>query len=256
MVTRRALTIARYTFLEAVRNRLFALTVTGLVCLLGLTEFIGEIAITESLEVQASLVGAGMRLFTVMTVSLFVITSVIREFNDKGFEMVLSMPIARPAWFFGKFAGFLLLAAVIAGAGSLLLMLYSAPGDVLLWFLSLQCELAIVIALSLLCLLTFSNVTVSFVLALLFYLLARAMHAVQLIAASPLLESHSFSQGFIDLVLDAIAFVLPDLHAFTRSEWLVYGGEWTLLAPVAAQTAIYVVLLSAAGLFDLYRKDL
>src|SRR5690606_35563285 len=114
----------------------------------------------------------------------------------------------------------------------------------------------IVIALSLLCLLTFSNVTVSFVLAALFYLLSRAMHAVQLIGSSPLMESQSFSQEFIKFVLDAIAFVLPDLHDFTRIEWLVYGGAWASLAPVAAQTAIYVVLLSAAGLFDLYRKDL
>jgi len=33
--------IAYYTFQEALRNRLFALTLAGLVCLLGITEFIG-----------------------------------------------------------------------------------------------------------------------------------------------------------------------------------------------------------------------
>ena len=39
------------------------------------------------------------------------------------------------------------------------------------------------------------------------------------------------------------------------SDWLVYhdGGAADLLA-IAAQTAIYVALMAAAGLFDLYRK--
>ena len=40
------------------------------------------------------------------------------------------------------------------------------------------------------------------------------------------------------------------------SDWLAYhGGGPETLAPVLAQTAIYVSLLSAMGLFDLYRKE-
>lgn len=250
------ITIAGYTFQEALRNRLFALTLVGLVCLLGITEFIGELAITETVQIQALLIGSGMRLFAVCTVSLFVITSTVREFNDKGFELILSLPIPRYSYFFGKFSGFFLLALVIAAASAGLLLVYSEPSAVFIWFVSLAAELAVLIALSLLLLLTFSNITVSFILVLAFYFLARSMYAIQLISASPILESRSFSQEFMNSLVDAIAFVLPDLHLYTRSDWIVYGVSWPELGAIGVQTVIYVTLLAAAGLFDLYRKDL
>ena len=248
--------IARYTFLEAVRNRLFGLTAAGLLCLLGITEFIGELAITETAQIQAALIGAGMRLFAVCTVALFVITSVVRESNDKGFEALLSLPIPRHAYFFGKYLGFLALSLVIAAATSALLLLYAEPGSVLVWFASLACELAIVVALALLCVFTFSNVTVAFMLVLAFYLLSRSMHAIQLISASPILESMSFSQEYIKRLFDVVAFVLPDLHEFTRSEWLAWGGGPESLAGILAQTVVFVVLLGSAAIFDLYRREL
>ena len=55
----RIMPIAVFTFREAVRNRLFRLTLAGMVCLLGLTEFIGDLAVTERAATQAALVGAG-----------------------------------------------------------------------------------------------------------------------------------------------------------------------------------------------------
>lgn len=248
--------IARYTFIEAVRNRLFSLTLVGLVCMFGVTEFVGELAITETRQFQAALVGAGMRLFAVCTVSLFVITSTVREFNDKGFELILAMPIPRYGYFFGKFIGFFLLSLVLSIAIGALLLVYSPPAAALLWLFSLQCELVILISLSLLCLFTFGNVTVSFILVLAFYLLARSLHAIQLISESPILEFKTFSQDFMNFLLDAVAFMLPGLHDFTRSEWLIYGGTWSEAGAVAAQTIIYTALLCCAALFDLYRKDL
>ena len=238
------------------RNRLFWLTLGGMLCLLGLTEFVGELAVTEQRNIQAAVIGAGIRLFAVCTVCLFVITSTVREFNDKGFELILSLPIPRASYLFGKCMGFLGLALVIAVAGALLLLLYSDPDAVLLWFISLLCELFILVVLSLLCLFTFGNVTVAFVLVLGFYLLSRAMETIQLVSMSPILETHSLSQEFMNGLVQAIAFFLPELHRFARSEWLVHGSDWGALPAILIQTAIYGALLSAAALFDLYRKEL
>jgi ABC-type transport system involved in multi-copper enzyme maturation permease subunit len=255
-VKSRIATIARYTFLEAVRNRLFALTAAGLVCLLGVTEFVGELAITETAQIQAALVGAVMRLFAVCTVALFVVTSVVRESSDKGAEVLLSLPLPRHAYFLGKYAGFLALSAVIAAAICALLLLYAGVGPILFWFVSLQCELAIVVALALLCVFTFSNVTVSFMLVLAFYVLARAMHSIQLISSSPIMESANWSQEYIKRLFDVVAFVLPDLHEFTRSDWLAWGGGPESLASILTQTLVFVVLLGSAAIFDLYRKEI
>ncbi|MBI1732979.1 MAG: ABC transporter permease [Gammaproteobacteria bacterium] len=248
--------IAVYTLREAVRNRLFGFTLAGMVCLLGLTEFVGELAVTEQRQIQAALIGAGIRLFTVCTVCLFVVTSTVREFNDKGFELILSLPIPRASYFLGKCAGFLGLALIISAAGALLLLLYSTPGAVLLWYLSLAGELLMLIALSLLCLFTFGNVTVACVLVLAFYLLSRSMETILLVSMSPILETHSFSQEFMNTLVEGIAFVVPELHRFARSEWLIYGADWSALPAIGAQTVIYGALLAAAAMFDLYRKEL
>jgi ABC-type transport system involved in multi-copper enzyme maturation permease subunit len=248
--------IARFTFFEAVRNRLFPLVIISLVCILGLTEFIGELAITETRQIQSALTASGLRLFTVCVLGLFVVTSMVREFNDKGFEMLLSLAITRASYYAGKIIGFALLALTIILAASLILLIYSPAADVLRWSCSLACESLIIIALSLLCLFTFSSITTAFMVVIAFYLLSRSMHVIQLISASPIVDTNAFSQSFIDIVINAIAFALPDLHLFSRSEWLIYGSDLKDLSPVLIQTAIYLLFLAGAGLFDLYRKEL
>ena len=247
--------IARYTFLEAVRNRLFVLLVTGQLCIFGLTEFTGELAITETKQIQAALTGTALRLFTVCIISLFVVTSMIREVNDKGFEQLLSLSITRSSYYLGKGAGFLCLAVIVSLAAALILCFYCEPLDVFVWFVSLLCECLLIIPLCLLCLFTFSGITTAFTAVIAFYLLSRSMNVIQLISESPILESMSFSQSFINFVLDIIAYLTPDLELYTRSEWLLYGAEPAVLVPVVIQTVIYTLVLVAAGLFDLYRKE-
>jgi Cu-processing system permease protein len=250
------LTIARFTFLESVSNRLFALTFVGLFCVFGLCEFVGELAISETNKIQAILIGAGMRLFAVATIALLVITSMVREFNEKGFDLIASLPLPRYHYYFGKFLGFFLFSLIVAIPTSGLLLIYSPTLTVSLWFLSLVCELAIIISLSLLCLFTFSNVTVAFMVVVLFYILSRSIHAIQLISHSPIMGSYNFSQQFMRFMTDALAYLLPGLHDFTKSEWLAYGVDWQDLRTVIIQSGIYILLLCAAGLFDLYRKNL
>jgi len=252
-----ALTIARFTFHESVRNRLFLFAVILVVCLFGLAEFIGELAITETVQLQASIMGSLLRIFAVFIVSLFVITSMVREFNDKGFELALSLPIRRFSYYLGKLTGFALLGLVIALLAGTPLLLYTDPIPLAAWVLSLFLELLIMIAVSLLCLFTFGNITISFTIVAAFYLLARSMNAIILISDSPLLVTGSLSQEVIGILVHSIAVVIPDLNRFTDTSWLVYGNVgWTELNGVIAQTMIYLLLLTCASLFDLYRKNL
>lgn len=249
-------TIARYTFVEALRNRLFLLSLIGLVCLFGIAEFAGELAITESRQIQAALVATSTRWFLVITCALFVITSMVREANDKGIELILSLPVSRASYYFGKYCGFLLLAGVVLALSGLLLMLYTDLTSLAVWLLSLLCEIAIIIAASMLCLFTFSNITVAYIAVLSFYLLSRSISAIQLLSTSPILESENYSQQFMNQLVDVVAWVLPDLDAYTRSDWLVYGIDEVSLSHVLLQTVVYLMILFAAGLFDLYRKEM
>ena len=89
-----------------------------------------------------------------------------------------------------------------------------------------------------------------------FYMLARAIGTLQLLGHGAS-AAQSAGQQALNTAIDGLALLLPHLDRFTRSDWLVYhdGGAADLLA-IAAQTVIYVALMAAAGLFDLYRKQI
>ena len=206
---------------------------------------------------QSASLGYMLRIFAFFITCLFVITSMVREFNDKGFELILSLPIQRWNYYLGKFFGFSAVSFCLVAIICLPLFLYSAPAQVLLWGMSLFCELLIMISVSLLCLFTFGNITISFTVVTSFYILSRTITTIILISESPILETNSLSQAFIGYLLAFIAVVLPDLSMFTQNEWLIYGGaKFDAIIPVLLQTMIYLPLIASATLFDLYRKNL
>ena len=250
------LTIAYFTLLEALRGRLVLSMFLVVAGLFGLAEFLGELSITETWQAQASVTASLLRVFSICATCLFVISSVLRELDDKGLELILSLPLPRHAYLFGKltgFAGFSLCVAVLA---ALPLFLYAPAAAVGCWMLSLFCEQLLLAAFSLLCLLAFANISLAFTSAMAFYLLSRIMEALLLLSAAPVLVPDASSLVSMNFLVNALALLLPDLHAFTRSEWLVYGVDTGAVGTVLVQTLVYLPILLSAGLFDLYRKNL
>ena len=250
-------TIAWVVFLEAVRGRLLWLVVAILVIGLGLAEFIADVAITGSQQIVRGLLGSWLRASAVFVSALFVATSMVRDFNDKGTELILALPIPRAVYLFGRLAGYwyvVLVTAMLCGA---LILLYVPFEQALIWTLSLLCELTLIVALAVLCLLTLNHITLSMSAVMGFYLLARSMGAIQLIGQNPLLDLSSVSQQVITFLLTCLAYILPNLNQFTLSQWLIYesatAGD---LIPIVLQSFVYVLLLCAASLFDLQRKVL
>lgn len=251
-----ATTVARIVLLEAVRNRLgwVALIVVGIA--LGAAQFLSQVALTESARIQGALIAAILRATAVFIVATFVITSMVREANDKVNELLLSQPAPRSSYFLGKFAGYAGVACCVALGFSLPLALFAPGTQVGLWGLSLACELLIVTAVSLFCVISLTQVPPAFAATAGFYLLARSIEAMQVIAAAPVGASESWIDAAVKWIVDAIALVMPALDRMTLTSWLLEGpplaGEF---AGVLAQTALYVVLIGAASMFDLYRKN-
>ena len=251
------LAIARLTVLDAVRSRLAWLvagfTVGGCV----LAVFAGELAITETQGFRSGLLGAWLRSCTVFTISAFVIASAVREIHDRGLDLMLSMPVPRGVYYAGKLFGCAGVSVLSASACALALAWFAPVPQAALWGAALGLELLIVTAMSLLCVLTFSQVAWALGTVIGFYALSRSIAALQLMAHASLAEPASAARQFVRMFFDALAFVLPELDRFTRSEWLIHGtGTVAELGFAAMQAAIYVALLCAAGLFDLYRKAL
>jgi ABC-type transport system involved in multi-copper enzyme maturation permease subunit len=245
---RAILTIARYTLLEALRNRLPWLLLLTALGAVGVGGFLNELALTESRQLQAALLGAVLRLAAVFLVATFVVASMLREAHDHGLQLLMALPMPRAVYLFGKLAGFGALALLPALLFGALGLFFAPPAQAALWAVSLLCECWIVAAFALLCSLTLNQLSPALTATFAFYLLARVIGALQLLG-------HGAGQQAISIGIDGLALLLPHLDRFTRSDWLVYhDGGGADLAGVAAQTAIYVALLAAAALFDLYRK--
>ncbi len=250
------LSIIRLTLLEALRTRLLWFAVLVVVAGAGLALFLDSIAITEGREIRVGVLAAGLRLAAVLLVSLFVIGSTLREFDDKVVDLLLSLPLPRSVYLLGKLAGFVMFAVILSGLFMVPLLVLAAPAGVLLWGGALVAELAIVAALALFCLLTFQHLPVALGVVAGFYVLARAMGAIQLMARGTFYDPGSLFHVVSARAVDAVAFLLPELYRFGPAEWLMYDPvEAAELVPILGQAVIYTTLLVAAALVDLYRRE-
>jgi hypothetical protein len=257
MRSRQIVTIARFTGLEAVRTRLPWLFVMVMALIFGGAFFIQQLAITESARLQSAFFAAATRFAAVFVLSLHILTSMVREFNDKGLELTLSFDLRRSHYILGRLAGFLLIALLVAVLATLPQLMFAPAPAALQWGLSLAFELAIMAALSLFCIITFTQLipAASFVFG--FYLLARTLTAIRLMSDTPLVGGGTPAHQVISWLVDVLALVLPALDHYAQSAWLAdSAAAWPTLGANAVQALIYVFLLSAAAMFDFYRRNL
>ena len=255
-MNRATATVARYVLVEARRSALPWLALAGVLAALGLSGFLSQVAITEAAALQASASAALLRACAVFLVATHVISSVVREANDKVLELALTLPISRSAWYLGKLLGYAGAGALIATLFALPLLAWAKPSDLAAWWLALAAEAAVIAAAALFFASALGQ-TVSAIAAVAgLYLLARSISAIQAIAGGPLAVDNAAGQAARWLV-DAFALLLPRLDAVARGDWLLYGAPPAVeLAPALAGLAIYFVLLAAAGLFDFSRRNL
>lgn len=251
-------TIARYTLREALHNRLIWMLALIALLGLGLSTFLQQLAITESRQIQLAMLAAFLRFCAVFLLASFVVTSMVREMQDKCLELVLALPLPRAAYALGKLLGFALLSLLPALLFGALTALLAPPLQSLLWTISLLCELWIIAAFALLCVFSFNQSMAALAAVLAFYLLTRSISALQLISAGPLAQLQA-SHQVLDFCINALAYVLPALDQFTRSDWLLYPAQTAFLpqlGQILGQTALYLLLLCSACVFDLYRKNI
>lgn len=251
----RTLSIARYTVLEAWRNR-FAILMAGIgIAAIFASIFVRQQAITEADRMQTAFLASTLRIAAVFVVAIYVLQGTLREFQDKVLELMLSLDLPRSNYLAGKFLGYAGVGLSCALIVALPLLLVSDAGDVLAWTYSLVLELWIIAAFALFCMTTFSQLLPAATFVMAFYLLARSINAIQLISESTLAQS-GLATEFGALLVDAISLVLPRLDAFTQTAWLIDAPVNTLsMTAATAQTVIYVFLLLAAAMFDLHRRN-
>jgi ABC-type transport system involved in multi-copper enzyme maturation permease subunit len=196
-----------------------------------------------------------LRACAVFLLASQVVSSTLREIQDKGLELMLSLPLSRSTHYLGRLAGYALCGVALALVFSAALLLWVPPLPAALWGLSLAFEVALIAAAALFFAMTLPNLVAAIGATAGLYLLARAMPAIQALAGVPL-EDESWAGWLARRAVDALAFLLPRVHAATRTEWLVYEvpspGAY---AAALGGLALYTVVLTAAGLFDFHRRS-
>lgn len=252
------LTITQYTLRESFKNRILWISLVFAVLGIAAASFIGDFTVVETRRTEAGILSSFYRFCAVFAMIILVISTMVREFNDKCLELYLSLPISRAIYFVGKLGGFYAAAAAVAGVYATAMLLFAEPGAVAFWFLSLTCELIIVVTLGFFCAMTFNQqLPAAAITALFVYLLSRIIDDIILISQSGIIL-HTLGAHYLGLTVKALAFVLPGLGQFTQAEWLAYNDPniAELLPLIVGQTLIYAVLLGAAGMFDFTRKNL
>ncbi len=250
-----AASIARFTILEGLRTRLLVAVVGVLVVVVVAAEFSVALAITDSQSYRIGIYAAGARVAVVMVMILFVATSAVRELELRSLDLTWSRPVARGTWLVGRLLGFCVLATVVAGLTAAPLLLMNAPLPVLLWGVSLAAELCLLSAACLTCVITLRQVMLAVTVTIAFYILARALDAIVAMSRGPLFDPNAWTQVFVARAVEYLALLLPALDRFTRAAWLGADALPAELAPVLLQSAIYIAVLLAIGLFDVYRVN-
>jgi ABC-type Na+ efflux pump permease subunit len=246
--------LARLVLLEARRGALPWLAAAAVALSLGLAVFLSQVALTESRALQASIVAAVLRACAVFLIAAHVATSVLREINDKGLELMLSLPLGRSKQYAGRFIGFAACAVAISLFFALPLLLWSPAPAVAYWAGSLAVETALMAAATLFFAMSLGQLLPAIAASAGFYLLARSIAAIQDIASGPL-RDESLADRFARWAVDAVALLFPRLDSVTRSEWLLYGTPApSAYAAAVGGLVVYASLLIAAGLFDFHRR--
>ncbi len=249
-------TIALFTLREAWRDRLLkaSLLMIGLSWVLVL--FLDELLLTGPEAAEAAILGFIFRLGGVFQIAILVTFAVARDLQNRGFDLLLALPFPRTVSFMGKLTGFAMAAFLLASLCGLALLPLAPLNQVILWSLVLACELLLMAALAFLLTLTLQQAPMALTLVACFYLLARSMTALLLIVKQTQEMHPNWSSTATQWLLTLIAGALPGFDHFTTTEWLVYHtGSLTIFWPILGETALYLSLLIAIGLYDLYQKD-
>jgi ABC-type Na+ efflux pump permease subunit len=247
--------LARLVLLEARRGGLPWLAAASIALSLCLAAFLSQVALTESLNLQAAIVAALLRACAVFLIAAHVSASVLREINDKGLELMLSLPLTRSAQYLGRLAGFAACGLALAAVFALPLLLWGRPAVVALWAASLAFETALVAAAAFFFAMSLAQLVPAIAATAGFYLLARSMDTIQAIATGPHAARSAVSSA-ARWALDAVALLFPRLDSVTRTEWLLYGlPSGSTYAAALAGLVLYTLILIAAGLFDFHRRS-
>lgn len=252
---RQLLAIAFYTFREAVRNKVLYSILFFAIALILLATALGAGSLRQDTRVLLNIGLFAISLFSDIIAIFLGVTMVFQELERKTIYNLLSKPIARHSYFFGKYLGLSAVLSVQLVMMSIallsVLLLRGDPFSVTivqaLWLIQVE---ALIIGAIALFFSSFSTPYVSGFLTLGLWLVGRLLQELQLYLPS-------MDPGVARELLRLVTWVCPDLSLFGLTTQISshvsvpasYIGEATTYG------LSYAALFLVAGMFIFRRRD-
>lgn len=238
----KVITLAVNTFKEAARSKVFYLLFFMGVIFAVNAKFISMLTVGDEARVTLELGLSSIQIFITLIAIFTGINLVFKEIDKRTIYNILSKPLYRSHFIFGKFLGLMsTLLLALLGMGILFvgfLMLVEAPltSQLMFFFIMLFCELSIVVAVSLL----FSSFTTP---------ILSTIFTITIYIIGHVLWTYNQFKGLIQdpiskVVVASVYYLLPNLEKFNIKSQVVLRSE--LDPAVMAMNIVYAVCYTTA----------
>ncbi|MFH1220144.1 MAG: ABC transporter permease subunit [Candidatus Eisenbacteria bacterium] len=243
-MTARVLGIARNTFREGVRDRLFLAIGVFAVFVLGSSLVIGPISLGEQVRITQDLGLAAISVLSFM-IAVLVGTSIVhREIDRRTIYTVISKPVARWQFILGKFLGLITTVSLLLGGMTVLFVAInlivagSFNSQLLVAILLTWMEMVLLTALSVL-MSTIASPILGAIFSLLLYVIGHASADVKDLAVR-------FGSGTLRAISDVVYYALPNLEYLNVRSKVTHGVQIDIAYVAFASS--YALLYSLAFL--------
>lgn len=250
------LTSIRYIVLCALRDKLFAGLIVGVVISAIIASTLGGTALLEEREMALSYAGGVTRAILAVGLIVFVCFHIRSAFDSREIDVMLSRPLSRPRLVIAYWLGFALvsLLIIIPTALTVALLHPMDTGGFVAWTVSELLETWMLVAMALFAGLALKSAVSSVMTCLGVYVLSRMMAFFIMTADAFKLDGLFLLFGKYSLKL--LSILVPRLDFFSQTNWLVYGVENTAdWMRFAIQAAIFIPLLLLASIIDFQKKQ-
>ena len=231
------LSIARHTFLQQFRNRLYLVVLFFGALIAAASLLFGALAADAELSVILDLGLAATELLGLAVAVFGAVTLVLEEMESRTIYLILTRPLPRWKYVLGRFAG--LLSAVFASMGLMLLKGWSPEPFFFACYPFMALKIAVATALALFFSLFSTSQVSSVVFTLFFWLLGHFGSELEFLAEKA-------RSGAAALGLKAFLLVLPRLELLNYKDLI--EAPAAAAGPLLARGAVYAALYAGACL--------
>ena len=243
--------VAYFTFLEMVRNKILYVLIFFAFFIIGLGIAITQMTIGDNLNVISDIGLGTIEIFSTIIAIFMGISLIHQELKQRTIYLLFARPIKRWHYLAGKFFGMALLILVemifMILILEVLFVAYGGPEKIITYlpaFYSIFLQTLTVIAMAVLCS-SLTEIVVGAVLTISFYIIGTVSYSLEYALSGRVSEMTM-------KIITMLRYILPDFSYFNIKDNLVYGTGLegiNLWVSTGYAFAIVVILLSASLVF-------